>query len=108
VTPEKANGSFVDWRGIRYYFVSDANAHAFMDAPEMYVAVPAKETLVCSVDSKHVDNYSTAYAYHDHNGTRYFLCGPTCVSAFSNDPGKYVTTVTTYVVEPAARQIKLK
>jgi YHS domain-containing protein len=81
------------YRGRRFLFSSTANAEAFDGLPEVYSAVPSRESLVCPVMKNPIASHAAASGYSDHGGVRYYFCCAGCEKPFEQDPSRYVAAV---------------
>lgn len=88
IQPKDAKAT-VDFKGMRYYFASEANKAKFDADPLSYAQVPEKEALYCSVMKHAIASYDKAGGYVDHEGVRYYVCCPNCLGAMAKDPAKF-------------------
>ncbi len=100
VLASKAKAS-ADYKGIRYYFETEADKTSFDASPIKFAAMPAKQSLVCPVMGSKIANYVSANSYTDYEGTRYYYCCPGCQAPFTKDPAKYVPNAQKNVTAPA-------
>jgi YHS domain-containing protein len=84
---EKA-ATISDCRGIRYFFMSEKEKQTFDVDPTKYVTAVKSEAYFCPV-SKQETLPTTAGAYADYNGTRYFLRDGESLKRFKANPTKY-------------------
>src|SRR5688572_50670 len=58
--------------------------------PTLLKMAPAEPLAVDPVCHMQVAPSTAAGGHHDHDGVRYFFCGPSCRIRFAADPVKYV------------------
>jgi len=94
VTPEVADGGYVDQAGVRYYFFTAANKTAFQRNPKTYTTTPKQENFTCPISEEKMSGYAATFAYQDVAGVRYFLCCGGCIEPFAKDPKSGIAKVT--------------
>ena len=83
-----------DYRGVRYYFLSEKNKAAFDAEPAKYASAPKKEAYSeCPVMGTKLSAEKLPPAYRDYNGVRYYFCCGSCPAKFDSDPAKYASKV---------------
>ncbi len=83
-----------DYRGVRYYFLSEKNKAEFDREPAKYAVAPKKEAMtVCPVMGTKLSSEKLPPYYRDHNGVRYYFCCGSCPAKFDEDPAKYASKV---------------
>lgn len=107
VDAKKAKGP-LDYKGVRYYFASDANAATFKGDSAKYGKAPEKEVLYCPVMKHGIENYDTAGSYMDYENVRYYLCCGDCLAAMKKDPAGFAKGVSDKVAKPSVRKYKDK
>lgn len=88
---------YMDYRGLRYYFASEANKEEFASDPLPHSQYPEKEALHCPVMDAPIASYKAASGYRDHEGVRYFFCCAGCDDAFDAEPEKYASAAAEHV-----------
>jgi YHS domain-containing protein len=77
-----------DYKGIRYFFKSEKEKQTFDASPTKFVGAVKSEAYFCPV-TKEPTRATTAGAYADYNGTRYFLRDGESLKRFKANPTKY-------------------
>ncbi len=98
---DKAKGGFTDYKGLRFYFESEADKNTFDKEPAKFGVLPKKEALYCPVSKEVVTSYAKASGYGDFNGTRYYFCCGGCEGPFGKEPAKFADVAKGYVKAPA-------
>jgi len=88
---KKAKGTS-DYKGIRYYFLSEENKAVFDKSAKKYSVTPKKELLTCAVNGCEILTYSDAGAFADYNGVRYYAECEGCVDKLLTNPAQYATS----------------
>lgn len=101
IKADDAKGGFSDYKGIRFYFDSEADKKAFDKTPAKFGMLPKKEVMVCPVSKEAVASYDKAGGYADLDGVRYYFCCPNCAGGFANDPAKFAEGVKDKIKAPA-------
>lgn len=84
-----------DYRGVRYFFLSEKNKEMFEAEPAKYASAPKKEALTsCPVMGTKFNSEKLPPYYRDHNGVRYYFCCGSCPAKFDSDPARYASKVT--------------
>lgn len=86
VTPEVAQGGYLDHAGVRYYFFNNANKAAFQRDVKAYTTTPKLENFTCPISKEKLNGYAATFAYQDVDGVRYFICCNGCIEPFAKDP----------------------
>jgi Cu+-exporting ATPase len=89
VDPVRAAGGAHEHDGKTYHFCNPRCRERFAADPERYLEgpLPAVETdPVCGMKV----NTATAAGMHEHEGTTYYFCNPSCREKFAADPGAYL------------------
>lgn len=92
---------FADFKGVRYYFESDANKKTFATNMAKFAAMPAKEVLKCPVTGEVVETYSKASSYIDQDGVRFYVCCAGCSKPLNENPQKYTSQYKAEAKAPA-------
>lgn len=88
VDEKKAIGETSDYNGIRYRFNSTEDKKSFDLEPAKYAKVPEKESLTCPGSKEKMASASSAFAYEDYKGVRYYFCCADCFKEFKTDAEK--------------------
>lgn len=78
-----------DFRGIRYFFQSEANRAAFLKYPADLTKTPPREATYCFGERTAKDGYAKALGYRDYEGVRYYLYCPGCLALAGKDPAGF-------------------
>lgn len=105
IVPNKAEGGWSDYKGIRFFFTTAANKAAFDKDPGTYGVMPKQEALQCPVSREKMKSYLDAWAYQDVKGVRYYICCGGCVPTFAGNPGNYTPGVAAAVAKPKAYRL---
>jgi YHS domain-containing protein len=100
------NELYSDYKGVRFYFVDEANKATFQEEPKKYGKLPKKEVFYCSVMDHGLESYVKAGAYADYEEVRYYFCCPACQAKFDEDPEQYVEAVENKVEAPGVADPK--
>jgi YHS domain-containing protein len=101
ITPTMAKAS-VDYKGVRYLFLSSDEKKTFSADPVKYTKMPEKEALFCPIEKQKLSGYMAAGSYRDYEGVRYYFCCDGCPTDFAKDPAKYAKVAAEYVAQPKA------
>lgn len=90
VNDRTAKGGYVDYKGVRYMFTTEANRRAFDADSAKYGTMPEKYALYCPVMNKPVKSFAAADGFIDYKGVRYFTCCAGCDEPFKANPEKFI------------------
>src|SRR5690606_32956894 len=82
IKPEAAKGGSQDYKGMRYYFATEANKKAFAADPAKHAKIPKNEVFYCVVMDAKIKDYSKADSYVDNCNVRYWMCCEGCQTTF--------------------------
>lgn len=97
---ENRSKGFSDYKGVRFYFTTEANKATFDASPAKFGELPTKESLVCPVTEEKIGGYQNASDYVDFDGVRYYICCAGCLPKMEADPAKYAKAASKHVKAP--------